>query len=216
MEIGKIVDNIDNAVTAIMGDKRISRFEMAAELDCLTKFLQVLQQAYVAVYVVMLRLTLITPEDIGEGRLAQIEERIDQLDAAGVGFDIDVVAARLRSLRETRTTCLRALMDRLPNVCDWHLVLSAMDERDTPLINDVYSSAAYLRRALAHIKRDPGTLKSVHESLVSQAVQIRGGLEKAQWVTNRILGLSTLRFNSGPVAAQPQQQRRPTTTAGAR
>jgi hypothetical protein len=206
MEVGKIVDNIEKAAGAIMNDKDRSRFDMAAELDVITKFLQILQQAYVAIYVVMLRLTLVTPEDISQGRLEQLEQRIDQVDATGVGFDIDVISSRLRSLRETRSTALRHIMDKQPGACDWHMLLSAMDERDTPLINDLYTATSNLRRSISQLKRDPGSLKNVHSAVVLQAVEVRNALEKAQWVSNRVLGLSTVRFSSPQSVQQPQQR----------
>jgi len=200
MEVGNIVNNLEKAASLIRSDKNQSRFEMAAQLDCLARYLQVLQHSYGAIYIALLRMTLIAPEDIAQGRLDQIDARIDQLDASGIGFDVEVIGTRLRGLQEGRAKVLRPVMDRHSTACDWHALLGAMDERDTPLINEIYTSATLMRRCTQQLKRDPGALKSVHATIVNQAVEVRTALEKAQWLYNQILGLSIVRYTSSPAA----------------
>jgi hypothetical protein len=198
MEVGRIVDNLEKAAGLIRGDKGQPRFEMASQLDCLARFLQVIQHSYGAIYIALLRLSLISPEDITQERLELIESRIDQLDATGVGYDVDVIGNRLRSMHEGRAKTLRPIMDKYPAACDWHALLGAMDERDTPLIADIYTATTLMRRCLQQLRRDPGQLKSVHATIVNQAVEVRTALEKAQWLYSQILGLSTLRLTPAP------------------
>src|SRR5450432_4202850 len=117
MELGNIVNNVERAMNAVMTDRKQARFDTAAQLEYLTRSLQIAYQAYEGVYFILLRLSLLTEPDCIPQRLEQMGSRIDALDVVSHQCDADVVQARLGALHAERHVVLKPLVEHLPQAC---------------------------------------------------------------------------------------------------
>jgi hypothetical protein len=205
MELGKIVDNVERAMNAVMTDRSQARFDTAAQLEYLTRSLQIAYQAYEGVYLILLRLSLLTEQDCVPMRLEQINSRLDAIDIVSHQCDADVVQQRLGALHAERHVVLKPLVEHLPHACDWHVVLSAIDSRDSQIVKDIRIAADFARKWVTKVKHDPTELAELHSSVCRVLVALRPVLEKTQRLCNKAMGLS-----SGPVIHQaPAPAKRP-------
>jgi hypothetical protein len=190
MELGNIVDNVERAMNAVMTDRSQPRFDTAAQLEYLTRTLQIAYQGYEGIYLILLRLSLLTQPDCIPQRLEQLASRIDALDAVSHQCDADVVQARLGALHAERHVVLKPLVEHQPQACNWHIVLSAIDHRDSQIVKDVRTAADFARKWVVKVKHDPMDLNEMHSSVGGVLVALRPVLEKTQALGNKAMGRS--------------------------
>ena len=211
LEAAKIVETLEQVVNVVMSDTRADRYQLGSRLDFMARVVQVFSDTYQTLYVVLMRASLLTASDLESGHADELAMRVDRLVATGFQFDAEIIANRLRALREESHEFVRNLIEAAPSAADWHFLLNVIDERGTPIVTDLQQTAFELRRLLGVAQVHAEKLGEVHAGATAQATVLRPVLIRAQRLTNWMLGLHDTASAQAP--AHPQAA---TTPAGAR
>ncbi len=201
MEAGKTIVNIEKLTIAIGSDTKVSRYEMAAELEFAANVLQVVNQTYEMLCLVLMRATLLTPDDVASDAVKVLIDRTEKMVGMAYYTELEVVKNRLRALHEGSRSVVERIMDRFPNACDWNEILDLIDERKSSLIDNMKEVSYDLIQDLQRLRLHPHELGEVRKRASTQANLLREVLQRSQRLSNWILGLPSAPVETAAAAA---------------
>jgi len=188
----------------------LSNADLRRVLNFLVKLVQVVDQAFQGIYVILVDIKLLGDEEIGSGQIKSIRRDLEMVSSRSWYRDAEEICSRLHHLSENYRETIAPIVDSLAHREEWNEIFYLMDEHEGRIINIVQGTVAELKNLLANLQTaDQLALARQIAETKSTALQVT--LAELTDFRNRILGISgTVGFlemietDRGAVATQLQ------------
>ena len=151
-DLSELVRQIDNVVeTSVLGSP-LPDHDLRSLLLFISQVIQVVEQAFQDVIGILVDVSLLRLEDLGDGgQLRDLQRRIGLLTARSYYRDAAEICSRLKYLGENFDQYIRPKVSHLPGYSGWGGVFGLIEHREGRIIRLVEDTARDLEDALSNL-----------------------------------------------------------------
>lgn len=188
----------------------LSNADLRRVLNFLVKLVQVVDQAFQGIYVILVDIKLLGDEEIGSGQIKSIRRDLEMVSSRSWYRDAEEICSRLHHLSENYRESIAPIVDSLARREEWNEIFYLMDEHEGRIINIVQGTVAELKNLLADLQT-ADQLALARQIAEVKSAALQATLGELTNFRNRILGISgsvgfleMIETDRGAVATQLQ------------
>jgi hypothetical protein len=187
-----LTDQLTSMTSTVVGDTSIAPPDLRTVLRFISKVVQVADQAFQDVYLVLMDVQFLRQDDLSTDHLIEVERALASLMARSRYRDAEEICSRLHHLAEEYSRTIQPIVVNVANEEEWFLVFRLLDEYEGKIIYMV-REAVYELEQMVHGLRpviSSSDLLAVTQAARERAMDVRSALLRLEELRNQILGLS--------------------------
>ena len=184
----RITDDVEGFKNAILSDKSLELLDIQRILRFVVKIVQILEQVFEDVAVVLIEVKHLSEEDIRPERIRDLLKQIDLLTSRGHFRNAEDVCGRLHFLSGQYKESIEPLLVMNTNVYKWRSVFNLIEEHEGLLIASIEGITWNLHERVENLSVNSLVLVKAYAS--DKHKEIQNSIDRLKIMLNEILGES--------------------------
>jgi hypothetical protein len=190
-DIRPLVEQLEKMVLSVTSDRNINDSDLRRVLRFVSKIVQVVNQAFLNIYPILIEIKFLKMEDLQTGKLPEILKELELLNSRDYYRDIELICGQLKELSNQYKEQIEPIIHCL-NINtreNFEQVFMLLEQHEGYIMFIIKEMTYKLRYSLTRIN-SPLKLEKVKKDVEKDAEKFRITLDELQVISNKILGIS--------------------------